>query len=434
MLFIAPVISLSVRIANSNESFNWSEVLMVWKEFLPFFIVFLIHNHLMAPQLIYRQRKWLYFAGCIALMVIFHIWQTNHRPNFREAWRHRTEMRPEGSRPPMPRASDSGFDRPDHPESPENPEYPENPESPESPENPAPPAPPEASPLSDSTAIAQYTPRDYRPRPFRRGGDRRRDRDFRPPLMFGQHDLVSLVILILMMGMNLGVKLYFRQRGDRLKMQQLEKQNLEQQLEYLKYQINPHFFMNTLNNIHALVDIDPEKAKQTILELSKMMRFVLYEGNKQGVPLDREIAFLQNYITLMKLRYTDRVRIQVDVPPSLPNNEVPPLMFITFVENAFKHGVSYRQPSFIEIELTVNSQPSTVNSKPSTVNSKPSTVNSHLTFTCRNSKIPKEEDKHGGVGLANVRQRLNLIYGDRYTLDIQDQQDTYTVTLTIPIK
>ena len=213
--------------------------------------------------------------------------------------------------------------------------------------------------------------------------------------------------------MNLGVKLYFRQRRDQKQLALLEKQNLEQQLEYLKYQINPHFLMNTLNNIHALVDFDPEKAKSTILELSKMMRFVLYEGNKKGVPLDREIAFMQNYITLMKLRYTDKVRITVKVPESIPNNEVPPLMFITFIENAFKHGVSYRQDSFIDIEISIN--------------------DGHLIFCCSNSRIPKEEDKHGGVGLANVKQRLDLIYKDRYKLDINDEPSHYTVKLNIPL-
>ena len=414
MLFIAPVVSLSVRIANTDETFNWSEVLMVWKEFLPFFIVFLIHNHLLATQLIYRQRRWLYIAACILLLVIFHVWQTNHRPNFRQAARQRMEMSRNDKRPPMPRdLEDQGFPGPEGPE-PDDPEMPFDEAEDDS-----------LSPLGDSTRVAQYNPRDYRPRPVR-GGDRRmepgrhrREHKVHPPLLFGQHDFVSLVILIMMMGMNVGIKLYFRQRGDRKKMELLEKQNLEQQLEYLKYQINPHFFMNTLNNIHALVDIDPEKAKHTILELSKMMRFVLYEGNKQGVPLDREISFLQNYITLMKLRYTDKVRISVDLPPSLPNREVPPLMFITFVENAFKHGVSYRQESFIDITLEVEGGGLKVDQK--------------LIFTCRNSRIPKEEDKHGGVGLANVRQRLDLIYGDRYTLDIKDEPDTYTVTLTIPI-
>ena len=175
--------------------------------------------------------------------------------------------------------------------------------------------------------------------------------------------------------------------------------------------------MNTLNNIHALVDIDPEKAKSTILELSKMMRFVLYDGNKTVVPLEREISFLQNYITLMKLRYTDKVRIQVDVAQPLPNKDVPPLIFITFVENAFKHGVSYRQESFIDISIEETKHQ----------------VASQLVFTCKNSRIPKEEDKHGGVGLTNVRQRLDLIYGKGYQLDIQDEADMYTVKLAIPL-
>ena len=124
-------------------------------------------------------------------------------------------------------------------------------------------------------------------------------------------------------------------------------------------------------------------------------------------------VFMQNYITLMKLRYTDKVRITVKVPESIPNNEVPPLMFITFIENAFKHGVSYRQDSFIDIEISIN--------------------DGHLIFCCSNSRIPKEEDKHGGVGLANVKQRLDLIYKDRYKLDINDEPSHYTVKLNIPL-
>ena len=150
MLFIAPAISLSVRIANTDDTFNWSEVLMVWKEFLPFFIVFLIHNHLLATQLIYRQRKWLYMAACVALMVIFHIWQTNHRPNFRENHRQRMEMRAIGDRPPMPRDEGRPFDDGQL-------------------ENRPPegrPFEPEAMPLdAPHDSIAQYNPRDYRHMP-----------------------------------------------------------------------------------------------------------------------------------------------------------------------------------------------------------------------------------------------------------------------------
>ena len=237
--------------------------------------------------------------------------------------------------------------------------------------------------------------------------------DHRPPLILNQHDIVAVIVLILMLGMNLGVKLYFKQRNDQHLMAELERKNLQQQLEYLRYQINPHFFMNTLNNIHALIDIDPEKAKDTILELSRMMRFVLYEGNKSRVPVDRELTFLQHYITLMKIRYTDRVRIDFSMPATMPVAEVPPLIFITFVENAFKHGVSYQHESFIEVGITAGDD--------------------RLRFTCRNSKAEKPNEEKGGVGLANVRKRLDLIYGSNYTLDIQDAANTYTVELNIPI-
>ena len=193
---------------------------------------------------------------------------------------------------------------------------------------------------------------------------------------------------------------------------ELEKQNIEQQLEYLKYQINPHFFMNTLNNIHALVDIDPKKAQETILELSKMMRFILYEGDKNGVPLSREMEFIRTYINLMRLRYTDKVTISVDLPTEVPDKTIPPLMLISFVENAFKHGVSYQHPSFIHIKVEVDSK---------------------LTFICQNSKAEKPNQEKGGMGLQNVRQRLHLLYDDNFTLNIDDTSNVYSVKLVIPL-
>ena len=380
LLFLVPVMSLAIRTSNSDISFDWSEIFTVWRKFALFFVAFLIHNHLLAPMLIYKQKRLQYFGLVIAIVAIFQLYQCNHRPAIRDHKppHERFSRFDDDSRPPLPPEHAEG-DFEDH-EPPTDHEHPIAP---------------------------------FRPDGPRHDLDKRHELDKRPPVIMGQHDVIAIVILILMFGMNLGVKLYFRQRSDQKRLALLEKENLEQQLEYLKYQINPHFLMNTLNNIHALVDINPEKAKSTILELSKMMRFVLYEGNKQGVPLDREMTFLQNYITLMKLRYTDKVRITVDVPQSLPNKEVPPLMFITFVENAFKHGVSYRHDSFIEIKVMIDGD--------------------RLIFLCRNSRIPKEEDKHGGVGLTNVKQRLDLIYKDTYTLDIKDEAEQYTVTLNIPL-
>jgi LytS/YehU family sensor histidine kinase len=217
-----------------------------------------------------------------------------------------------------------------------------------------------------------------------------------------------------MFGANVGIKGYYRGRDDRKRMTELEKQNLEQQLEYLHYQIHPHFFMNTLNNIHALVDINPEQAKDTILKLSKIMRFVLYEGDKQNVPLSRELEFVQHYVALMQLRYTDKVRIDIDLPREVPECQVPPLILITFIENAFKHGVSYLRESFIEVKVYVE--------------------NNKLKFTCRNTKSPKPNEEKGGMGLANARKRLDLLYGHNYTLHIHDDQDIYSVGLVIPLK
>lgn len=233
------------------------------------------------------------------------------------------------------------------------------------------------------------------------------------PLGMEQNDVVAVITLLLMLGLNIGVKYYFRHQKDRQQMALLEKKNLEQQLEYLRYQINPHFLMNTLNNIHALVDIDTEQAKESIVELSKIMRFVLYEGAKQTVPLERELAFIRDYIKLMRIRVTDRISINVDLPKHVPNSQIPPLLLITFVENAFKHGVSYRQPSFIDIHADTDD-------------------GQHLHFTCSNSKQPAAEEQHGGVGLQNVKKRLDLIYANNYTLDISDEADTYNISLLIP--
>ena len=233
--------------------------------------------------------------------------------------------------------------------------------------------------------------------------------------MFGPGEVVLFFGGLLLMGMNLGVKLYFRSQEDADILSQIEKHALERQLQYLKYQVNPHFLMNTLNNIHALVDIDPERAKTSIVELSKLMRYVLYEGNNRLTPLSREVQFLNNYVRLMSMRYSDNVRISLDVPEVLPDSLLPPLLLIIFVENAFKHGISYRTKSFVEISLQPHGD--------------------RLLFNCRNSRQqkPQDENMKGGVGLSNVRRRLDLLFPGNYTLDIKEQEDTYTVCLDIPL-
>ena len=324
LLFAAPLLSFYVRtISDTNVTFDWAEVFFVWKKFAVFLLLFLIHNFLLAPLLVYGHKRLTYFTFVVVLFGIFTIYQCSSRPE-----------KPDGP----PQKEMVGHDFPGPPDKPERqgrPDFPEPPDRPPKPRH-------------------EFRPADA------------------PPPIVGERDILATVLLLLMFGANLGIKGYYRSREDRKKLAELEKQNLEQQLEYLRYQINPHFFMNTLNNIHALVDIDPEQAKDTIVELSKMMRFVLYEGNKQGVPLSRELDFISHYVTLMQLRYTEKVKITLDLPSEVPDRQIPPLILITFIENAFKHGVSYQHESFIEIKVEI---------------SHPSPLTPHLCFTCRNSKI-----------------------------------------------
>ena len=219
-------------------------------------------------------------------------------------------------------------------------------------------------------------------------------------------------MLILMFGANVGIKGYFRSRDDRKRLAALEKQNLEQQLEYLRYQINPHFFMNTLNNIQSLILTDPDKATEVVNEFSKLMRIVLYEGNGPTIPLSREIEYLKHYIALMRLRYPESVRIETEFPDETGSAVVPPLLMASFAENAFKHGISYDSASFVKLRVTEEE--------------------GHLIFLCSNSSHPGKAEAQHGLGLDNIRKRLELLYGTDYTLRTETQDGTYDVVLAIP--
>ena len=401
LLFATPLLSLYLRtMSNENLSFHWDEVFFIWSKFGIFLLLFLFHNFLVAPLLIYQHKRTLYVSVIIIVLTGFTFYQMKMDPRpipYRE--------KREFFQGPRPEHDDMRFDE------------------------------------------KRFDDKQFDGRRFdgRRFEDRRfedgqmppvfKDGKKEPPFLrkdgVGKnlHDIISITVLLLMFGANLGVKLYFRSRSDQRKLQDLEKQNLEQQLEYLKYQINPHFFMNTLNNIHALVDIDPAKAQDTILELSKMMRFVLYEGDKSGVPLNRELEFIRTYVTLMKLRFTDKVKINLDLPKDAPNKTMPPLMLVSFIENAFKHGVSYQHDSFINIKVSIE---------------EPLPQVTHLHFACTNSKAERPNQERlrvgdgtsgmkGGVGLTNVKKRLDLLYDKNYTLEIKDEADTYFVELIIPL-
>ena len=364
LLFATPLLSIYVRtISDSEATFDWTEVFIVWRRFAVYLVLFLIHNFLLAPLLVHQRKRVIYVSIVAIVIAAFVFYQCNSRPDFK---------RPMDHRPPMEQT-----DRHQQPHFNEPPR-----------------------------ALDGELPPFDGPRPQMRHHDV-------PPPIIGEHDILAIIVLILMFGANLGIKGYFRSRDDRKRLEKLERENLEQQLEYLRYQINPHFFMNTLNNIHALVDINPEQAKDIILELSKMMRFVLYEGNRQSVPLSRELDFIRHYITLMQLRYTNKVKITFDLPQETSDRQIPPLILITFIENAFKHGISYQHESFIEVKVSEHDDA--------------------MHFTCRNSKGEKPNEEKGGVGLANIRKRLNLLYGHDYALRIKNDADVYSVELSLPL-
>ena len=242
-----------------------------------------------------------------------------------------------------------------------------------------------------------------------------------PP--FETRMVMLFVIFLCGVGTNIGVKLYARSVSAHQKMEELEKENLEQNLKYLRYQIHPHFFMNTLNNIHALVDIDPKKAQKCIVDLSKLMRYVLYEGDTRFVRASHELQFMENYVSLMKLRYNDTLKFTVSNPDEGTDICIPPLVFVSFVENAFKHGVSHNKKSYIDIKTERY-----IDDK----------GEERLKWVCRNSKHPKNGDskvsESSGVGIPNIRHRLDLLFGDNYTLDFDDAEKEFTVMMDIPVK
>ena len=366
VLYLSPVMSIYMRMStNPHIDFSWDEILNAWKFNTVWVVLFAIHNFLLAPILVLKRRTWLYTALAMLLLAITMCTLYVMRP-----------------------------DHPIH--------------SPES----IPPTECRVCNAGKECDKCEYD-RPYSNDPMRRKPEMRL---FSPMPLFGPGEMVAVFGGLLLMGMNLGVKLYFRSQEATEALAKVEKHALERQLQYLKYQINPHFFMNTLNNIHALVDIDPERAKASIVELSKLMRYVLYEGNYKLTPLSREVQFLRNYVQLMSMRYnTGNVSISLDTPDVLPDSMLPPLLLVIFVENAFKHGISYRTKSFVEISLQPHAD--------------------RLLFSCRNSRpeIKHDENMKGGVGLSNVRRRLDLLFPNDYTLDIKEDEDTYTVKLEIPL-
>ncbi len=196
---------------------------------------------------------------------------------------------------------------------------------------------------------------------------------------------------------------------------ELEKQNLQSELTLLRHQVNPHFLFNTLNNIDSLVKSNPDKASATIIELSAMMRYMIYETNTNKVPLQKELDYIRNFLELQKLQYANPELVEYSLTGSPDNKQVAPMIFIAFIENAFKHCTNKDIKHAIRIMIRIESD--------------------HIDFEAVNYDGGEviSKDSASGIGLDAVRRRLNLLYPDSHQLFIQRKNDLFCVSLTIQL-
>ncbi len=206
---------------------------------------------------------------------------------------------------------------------------------------------------------------------------------------------------------------------DQKRTQELEKEKLETELKFLRSQFNPHFLFNTINSIHFLIEKDSKRASDTLSKFSDLLRYQLYECNEPKIPLKKEVHYLANFVALEKLRVSKNVPVVLDVSENVNGAQIAPFILMPFVENAFKHvSKGKQQQNFIRISLEQQEK--------------------QIQFTVENSQDtvePKSRDAvyYGGIGLTNVKRRLDLLYPQQHTLKIDSQNNTYSVQLTIDL-
>lgn len=204
-----------------------------------------------------------------------------------------------------------------------------------------------------------------------------------------------------------------RTRADRVAREK-ENENLKTELSLLRSQASPHFMFNVLNNMVALARKKSDLLEPSLLKFSSLMRYMLYETDEDKVPLEKETEYLQSYIDLQQLRFGKNVAIEVDMQNSDGNYEIEPMLLIPFVENAFKHGTGMIEEAHIGISLK--------------------TEKGVLAFVVRNKYNPASieiKDKTSGIGLTNVKRRLNLLYGHKQDLQITEKDNWFTVSLNL---
>lgn len=229
--------------------------------------------------------------------------------------------------------------------------------------------------------------------------------------------VMDFTLVILIIGANLSAYMFARYEREKERNTALENQRLQQELQLLKAQITPHFFMNVLNNIHGMVEINPTAAQEMIIRLSQLMRYVLYDGTKERIALSQEVAFLRNYVSLMQQRYSaKRLAVECDLPEEGTEHlYISPLLFIVIIENAFKHGICPGRQSQFTFRLTIEQETQRV-----------------VLYSANTRSEQTADNATGGIGLTNIKKRLPILFGDNYTLHVDAREDVYIVELSIP--
>lgn len=196
---------------------------------------------------------------------------------------------------------------------------------------------------------------------------------------------------------------------------EIENEKLGAELRFLKAQINPHFLFNTLNNLYYLAFTNSPNTTEVIAMLSQMMRYMIYDSNHARVPLSKEIEYMENYINLEKLRLNNDVPIEFDVQGTVEGKQIVPLILITFLENAFKHGVSTNSTeAFIKVKIVLDEK--------------------MCIFSVENTKLPDKSNEKSGIGLQNVKRRLDLSYPNNYVLNVKETPERYSVELHLNLE
>jgi hypothetical protein len=226
--------------------------------------------------------------------------------------------------------------------------------------------------------------------------------------------LVTVLVWMVSSGLRITSEWFDNERARR----QMHSDKLTAELAFLKSQVSPHFLFNTLNNIYSLAQLRSDDTPEAILKLSQLMRYMLYEANDPRVALEQEVEYLHNYVDLQRLRLADDVEIEFSQEGPMGGKLIEPMLLIPFVENAFKHGVSYQHRSAIRIVLRV--------------------VGDELRFRVQNRRFvtaaPPAAARDSGIGIQNVTQRLQLLYPGRHQLDIRPTDDEFIVTLTLALQ